>query len=43
MEDLTLARLKSGSEMMCRGALAILQALADNSVDESALAGVFGL
>jgi acyl transferase domain-containing protein/surfactin synthase thioesterase subunit/acyl carrier protein len=28
-EDLTLARLKSGSEMMCRGALAILQALAE--------------
>ena len=29
IEDLTLAALKSGSEMMCRGALAILQALAE--------------
>jgi acyl transferase domain-containing protein/surfactin synthase thioesterase subunit/acyl carrier protein len=29
IEDLTLARLKSGSEMMCRGALAILHALAE--------------
>lgn len=29
LEGLTLARLKSGSEMMCRGALAILQALAE--------------
>src|SRR5215472_4539455 len=28
-ESLTLARLKSGSEMMCRGALAILHALAE--------------
>jgi acyl transferase domain-containing protein/surfactin synthase thioesterase subunit/aryl carrier-like protein len=28
-DGLTLARLKSGSEMMCRGALAILQALAE--------------
>src|SRR5262249_19557599 len=30
IEGLTLARLKSGSEMMCRGALAILHALAEN-------------
>jgi acyl transferase domain-containing protein/surfactin synthase thioesterase subunit/acyl carrier protein len=29
MEDLNLTALKSGSEMMCRGALAILQALAE--------------
>jgi acyl transferase domain-containing protein len=29
IEGLTLARLKSGSEMMCRGALAILHALAE--------------
>ena len=29
IEGLTLATLKSGSEMMCRGALAILQALAE--------------
>ena len=29
IEGLTLAKLKSGSEMMCRGALAILQALAE--------------
>ena len=29
VEGLTLARLKSGSEMMCRGALAILHALAE--------------
>jgi acyl transferase domain-containing protein/surfactin synthase thioesterase subunit/acyl carrier protein len=29
IEELTLARLKSGSEMMCRGALAILHALAE--------------
>ena len=29
MEGLTLARLKSGSEMMCRGALGILHALAE--------------
>src|SRR6185312_13448601 len=29
IEGLTLAKLKSGSEMMCRGALAILHALAE--------------
>ncbi len=29
IEDLTLARLKSGSETMCRGALALVQALAE--------------
>ena len=29
MDGLTLTRLKNGSEMMCRGALAILHALAE--------------
>ena len=42
IEGLTLARLKNGSEMMCRGALAILHALAETR-STNPLAGACGL